>query len=103
MDQLVSFQFGTFHEGFAALRTYVYPWPVRVEMFSHCRIITEHLGTAFMWTRDGARDIITRLAFGLYSAFIMKNEEEKNVLTIGLLKKYVVLHENRCWKINMHA
>lgn len=58
VHQLMSFKFGTFDKGFAAFCTHVYPWPVRMQMFTHRTVITEHLRASLMGARDCSLDAI---------------------------------------------
>ena len=43
VDQLMSFQLGALDKGLSTFGTDVNTWTVGVQVFSHCRIVPEHL------------------------------------------------------------
>jgi len=67
MHKLVTFEFTTFHEGFATLSTHMNTRAVRVQVLSHTWIISKHLITALMGTGNCSWCLI-RSSFWLKSA-----------------------------------
>ncbi len=60
---LVAFELGALDERFPALCADVDPGPVRVQVFSHGRVIAKHFSATFVGTCDRSGDLIARLPF----------------------------------------
>jgi hypothetical protein len=60
---LVAFELGALDERFPALCADVDPGPVRVQVFSHGRVIAKHFSATFVGTCDRSGDFIARLPF----------------------------------------
>lgn len=63
VDQLVPFELGAFDKSFAAFRAHVHPWTVRVQMFAHRTVVTEHLRASLMGARDRSLNAVHHRRF----------------------------------------